>query len=208
MNLPEPKKPTYNIRELAEKWNCPISDILYYAEEGILQICKRQNWPIIPLFGSDEEQEAARKLFNKDPIPIDHIEARELEKKYPSHLDHGFISLVITYDEKTKFENKYNIGSIVGSDQDEPISTTTIQTPEDYPGEPGEKALYGWGDIADFFSKSADHVRKFWSKEPGFPINRSAENKVYAFPTQLNLWFSNRKKKPRTIPKKPFTKQD
>ena len=208
LSFPEPKKPTYNIRELAEKWKCPISDFFYYAEEGILQICKQQNSPIGSLFDSDAEIEAASK-FCKDPIPIDHQEARQLEKKYSSYPeDNEPISLVITYKEKKRFEEKYKTGSIVDSDQDEPDSTTTIQTQVKFPGEPGEKARYSWAGIADFFNKSADHVRKHWSKEPGFPINRSAEDKVYAFPTQLQLWFSNRQKKPRTIPKNPFTKQD
>ena len=208
MAFPEVKKPTYTLRELEEKKWCgySMSDLFYLAEDDKLQICKQQHKAIGCLFGSDEEKEAALK-FSKDPIPIDHQEARRLEKEYRSYPDHAEpISLVITYQEKKRFEEKYKTGSIVDSDQDEPDSTN--QPYEKFPGEPGEKARSSWKDIAEFFSRSADHVRKIWSKEPGFPLNRSPDGGVYAFPTQLNLWFKNRDKKPRAFSKYPFTKQD
>ena len=47
MAFPEPKKPTYKLIYLAEKWGYSISDLFYLAEEGELQIYKLQNEPDI-----------------------------------------------------------------------------------------------------------------------------------------------------------------
>jgi len=187
MAFPEPKKPTYKLRYLADKWGYSISDLFYLAEDGKLQICKQQDKVITNPFDSDEEQEAARKLFNKDPIPIDHIEARELEKNYPSHLGHGLIYLVITYDEKTRFENKYDI--------------PTTHKLEKYPGSPNEKPLVGWRAICEPFglkvSKDGKKPKSMnqHTEKDNFPLMRMPNNKPYTYLSQIKEYLASSQKK-------------
>lgn len=111
MALPEPKKPFYTLREVATKWDCEIDDLFYYAEEPILQICKLQANNVPDIFLTDEDEikdDALRCQQVPIPIPIDHHEARELYKSYKGNI-WDRISLVITYEEKERFDKKYHL---------------------------------------------------------------------------------------------------
>ena len=190
MNLPEPKKATYTLKEIAVMWECSISDLLCYAEEKILKICKQQNKPIYNLFGSDEEKEAALK-FSKDLIPIDHQEARQLEKEYRSYPDHAEpISLVITYQEKERFKK-------------EECNSLKLRDQEEYPGEPGEMTLVGWRAICKPFNlkvgkagKKPKSMNKHTEKK-NFPLMRmpGIKRRPYTYLSQIKIYLAAFQKK-------------
>lgn len=104
MLFPEPKKPTYSLEEFARWRNHPADDFLCLAEEGLLQICKLLTAQSLFLNKGKDE------LLN-EPIPINHHEARELVKKYGTAIysPSCYISLVITLEEKTRFDIQYPI---------------------------------------------------------------------------------------------------
>ena len=109
-------------------------------------------------------------------------------------LPNNQISLVITHAEKERFDKKYPL-------------KPTHNSQADYPGEPGEQPLISWKKIADFFDKHPDTIRKEWSKEADFPINKRGDE-VWAYPTQLTRWLDNRIKAPRNLSKTPFSNKD
>lgn len=133
------------------------------------------------MFGSDEEQEAASK-FNKNPIPIDHNEARELEKKYPNHDEHAVISLVVTYEEKTRFEKEECYRHKSHSHEDYPSL---------YPIGTTEMPINGLENIAEYLGLTHDYLKSNWKKMK-CPINKGKQ-KAYAYPSQLKIWRSSKK---------------
>ena len=203
MPFPEVKKPTYTLRELAKKKWCGyslISDFFYLAEDVKLQICRQQKEPTNPVFGSDEEKKAAASNFTPDPIPIDPQEARQLEKKYRDY-PVGFepISLVITYQEKKRFEEEY-------SDQDEPDSTTHPQ--EKYPsliGNNNDLMVPGYKAMLPHIGGSYSNLIRRIIHEPGFPINKEEGSQPWAWKSQLQNFKRNRKIKKHKLTPRSFS---
>jgi len=189
VQLPDPKKPTYNLKELKEKWKCPMSDLFYFAEADKLQICKQQHRSDVSLFASDDEKEAASE-FSKDIIPIDYQEASQIYTKYGSYSayndsypDQGEpISLVITHEEKKKLDEKYG-------------NSSKPHTQEKYPSllpvEMGEKPLNKLKDIALYLGITPDYLKHTWKKK-NCPINKDSRI-AYAYPSQLNKWRPTKK---------------
>lgn len=124
--LPDPKSKIWRLDEVATDWACSIDDLICYSKEDGLQICKYR-----------EEEEVFPYCTN--PIPHDKpepIEYEEVKKIYQKDQEiEGVCNLILTLEEKENFENKNKISRL--SDQTEECI-----------GEPGEKPLVGWVQIA------------------------------------------------------------
>ncbi len=192
MGFPDPKKPTYNLKELTKKWKCPMSDLFYFAEADKLQICKQQNRSDISLFASDDEKEAASK-FSKDIIPIDDQEATKIYTKHGSSSAYNDsypgsgepISLVITHEEKERFE-KEECNSLESYNREDYQNPQPIEKNTETP-------IHGLKNIAEFLGLTQNYLKNNWLKK-GIPIHKGMQ-KTYAYPSELNLWLAKQEKK-------------
>lgn len=117
-----------------------------------------------------------------------------------------FAGKYVRLKDAERFEKEHPL--VVGGAQEKPGEQPLHNAKEDFPGESGEKAVDGYKGIGEFFSRSAGHIEKHWSKEKGFPLNSSPEGRVYAYPSRLNIWRASRPKKPKKVNTvKPFTKK-
>lgn len=131
-----PSKSYFKLEEITDRWNATISDLQYYGENGILEFCIREQRILVSLFEYIQKDQGLHKVqktkrYMPEPQPIHSVDVfriftaedkKVIIKRFKPRAPLEFMKiweenglpvsksdLVITRDERNRFEEKHNI---------------------------------------------------------------------------------------------------
>ena len=225
MALVAPPKDYYRLDSVAKEWGCTVEDLLDYGEQGKLEICIRLHHDKAWCYEVDEMdgEEYANNMYPESlvgPCPLSHSDVinvrqslpisfflpRQSDKSIgidgwrldkPLTVHHDSESLVITHEEKTRFQAEFEAYADSGLPASEiPTSNGLAENLDDkhVSPTPAGPLLVGWKAIAKELGVHPDTVRKNYSKNQTFPLQRvqtgngNGLGKPAAFASELKAW--------------------